>query len=284
MTGNMKMADLINSAPELLPVTERHGMSLGFGEATVEEWCSHEGKDDFTFLTICNIAVSETYRPLEAEIGKMRVADVTAFLRNSHDSYVYSLLPELERQISLVLVGRGESEKRVISEFFSKFKEGLGKHFKLEEDKIFPSLEALDRKGHGNEKIFRHEHGDIEEKIQDLINLLLKYVSYGSRDERVTELLAFLYRFREDLAIHSRIEDCLILPMIEGKLSPREKDILVCVARGMQNKEIAAKFDISVFTVMTHRKNITEKTGIKSIAGLTAYAILQGLIDIESIK
>ena len=68
------------------------------------------------------------------------------------------------------------------------------------------------------------------------------------------------------------------------ELSPREKEILVCVAKGMLNKEIAYKYNLSIFTVMTHRKNIAAKTGIKSIAGLTAYAILQGLIDIESIK
>ncbi|MBQ1865975.1 MAG: helix-turn-helix transcriptional regulator [Bacteroidales bacterium] len=74
-------------------------------------------------------------------------------------------------------------------------------------------------------------------------------------------------------------------PLADGKeLSPREKEILVCVAKGMLNKEIAYKYNLSIFTVMTHRKNITAKTGIKSIAGLTAYAILQGLIDIESIK
>ena len=69
-----------------------------------------------------------------------------------------------------------------------------------------------------------------------------------------------------------------------GELSPREKEILVCVAKGMLNKEIAFKYNISIFTVMTHRKNISAKTGIKSIAGLTAYAILQGMIDIEDIK
>ena len=284
MTGDMKMADLINSAPELLQITERLGMSLGFGESTVEEWCAHEGKDAFTYLAICNISTSSSYKPSEAEIEKMKAGDVMSFLRNSHDSYLYNLLPELDRQIALVLVDRGDSEKKVISEFFGKFKNELARHFKIEEEKIFPSLEVLNRKGQPNEKVFRHEHGDINEKIQDLINLLLKYVSYGTRKAQVTELLAFLYRFRKDLAIHSRIEDFLILPMIEGKLSPREKEILVCVAQGMQNKEIADKFGLSVFTVMTHRKNITEKTGIKSIAGLTAYAILQGLIDIESIK
>ena len=62
-------------------------------------------------------------------------------------------------------------------------------------------------------------------------------------------------------------------------LSVREKEILVCVAKGMINKEIADKYCISVHTVMTHRKNITKKTGIKTVAGLTLYALLNNLID-----
>lgn len=63
------------------------------------------------------------------------------------------------------------------------------------------------------------------------------------------------------------------------ELSSREKEILVCVARGMLNKEIADRFHISIHTVITHRKNITRKTGIKTVAGLTVYALLNNLID-----
>lgn len=67
----------------------------------------------------------------------------------------------------------------------------------------------------------------------------------------------------------------------EGEeLSQREKEILVCVAKGMLNKEIADTFNISIYTVITHRKNITRKTGIKTVAGLTVYALLNNLIDI----
>lgn len=68
-----------------------------------------------------------------------------------------------------------------------------------------------------------------------------------------------------------------------NELSSREKEILVSVAQGMLNKEIADKFNLSIYTVITHRKNITRKTGIKTVAGLTVYAILNGLIDINSI-
>ncbi len=71
----------------------------------------------------------------------------------------------------------------------------------------------------------------------------------------------------------------------EGEeLSAREKEILVCVAKGMLNKEIAYKYNISIYTVITHRKNITRKTGIKTVAGLTVYALLNNLIDASSIE
>lgn len=74
-------------------------------------------------------------------------------------------------------------------------------------------------------------------------------------------------------------------PKQDGEeLSAREKEILVCVARGMLNKEIADYYNISVYTVITHRKNITRKTGIKTVAGLTVYALLNNLIDYSSIE
>ena len=69
-----------------------------------------------------------------------------------------------------------------------------------------------------------------------------------------------------------------------GELSAREKEILVCVAKGMLNKEIADKLNLSIYTVITHRKNITRKTGIKTVAGLTVYALLNGLIDMSSVQ
>lgn len=62
------------------------------------------------------------------------------------------------------------------------------------------------------------------------------------------------------------------------ELSERESEVLVLVARGLSSKEIADQLNISVHTVNTHRKNITHKTGIKSVAGLAVYAMLHNLI------
>ncbi|QGY48204.1 hypothetical protein GM418_23920 [Maribellus comscasis] len=71
----------------------------------------------------------------------------------------------------------------------------------------------------------------------------------------------------------------------EGEeLSTREKEVLKLVALGNSNKIIADKLFISVHTVISHRKNITEKLGIKSISGLTVYAIINQVIDTENIN
>ncbi len=67
----------------------------------------------------------------------------------------------------------------------------------------------------------------------------------------------------------------------EEKLSEREKTILRYVALGHTNREIAGKLFISMHTVVTHRKNITRKLGIKTVSGLTVYAILNHLIDMD---
>ena len=63
------------------------------------------------------------------------------------------------------------------------------------------------------------------------------------------------------------------------ELSNRETDVLVALVKGLTNKEISDKLYISVHTVITHRKNIVRKTGIKSVSGLTVYALLNNLVD-----
>ena len=68
------------------------------------------------------------------------------------------------------------------------------------------------------------------------------------------------------------------------ELSNRESDVLVSVAKGMTNKEISDLLSISVHTVITHRKNIVKKTGIKSVAGLTVYALLNNLVEESEIN
>ena len=114
-------------------------------------------------------------------------------------------------------------------------------------------------------------------------------LTYASNDENV------LRQYDECIGIYdsaARIFQKLHNAIKESKenkselyeLSTRERDILVSVAKGKTNKEIADEFNISIYTVISHRRNISRKLGISSISGLTVYAIMNKLIDISSLQ
>jgi len=67
------------------------------------------------------------------------------------------------------------------------------------------------------------------------------------------------------------------------ELSDREKEVLVALTKGLANKEIADKLHISTHTVVSHRKNIVRKTGIKTVAGLTLYALFNNLVSQDDV-
>lgn len=69
----------------------------------------------------------------------------------------------------------------------------------------------------------------------------------------------------------------------QNVISEREIEVLKLLATGLSNKEIADKLNISINTVITHRKNITQKTGIKTISGLTIYAVLKNMISVDGV-
>lgn len=69
-----------------------------------------------------------------------------------------------------------------------------------------------------------------------------------------------------------------------SELSPRENEVLRLVATGYMNKEIADKLNISINTVLSHRKNISSKLGIKSVSGLSVYAMMNGYISENDLK
>ena len=89
--------------------------------------------------------------------------------------------------------------------------------------------------------------------------------------------------------IREKYEKLFSSPPVENSeepntLSTREKEIIACVVRGMTNKEIAQNLFLSAHTVITHRRNIARKLEIHSTAGLTIYAIMNKLVELDDIK
>lgn len=99
-----------------------------------------------------------------------------------------------------------------------------------------------------------------------------------------SELPMLCVRAAEDVLIEAA-DRCVRLigrnnevPLVRDELTPRETDVLRCIAKGLLNKEIADELHISINTVLTHRKNLTAKLGIKTVSGLSLYAMMNGLV------
>ena len=137
-----------------------------------------------------------------------------------------------------------------------------------------------------------------------LVNPTLMHVNVSSlRNEGTMALVALVYQYVEhdrlkqyDGVVDIRDSRAVIIETLAQaspgeadagrsnyELTKRETAVLVQLAQGKTNKEIADALNVSVHTVISHRKNITHKTGIKSVAGLTVYAMLNNLIDESSL-
>ncbi len=120
-------------------------------------------------------------------------------------------------------------------------------------------------------------------------SILLIALIYSLVDELLLQQFSATININDDLSRISKKLQTTNLDSIESKpenddLSDRENEILVSVVKGLTNKEIAEKHFISVHTVISHRKNIIRKTGIKSVSGLTVYALLNNLIKYEDVE
>ena len=300
-TPSMKMAELMNVSPALPGVLTRLGIPFGFGDETVEEVCRRQDIDPETFLLVCSVHAYGALPPKD-RIRKADLKDVLKYLRRSHTYYMDVAMEELTAALVNLTEPCDERHRNIIRKFFNEYKEELFKHLEYEENTVFPQAEAVLGHGRSTPDDYQENHSHVEEKLEDLKNLLMKYMPPVCGQQDIYRALSLISTLQEDLAKHILVEDGILVPIVNRRmhtdlesrfdtpgekgeeLSAREKEILVCVAKGLLNKEIADAENISIHTVITHRKNITRKTGIKTVAGLTVYALLNNLIDINTIE
>lgn len=285
-------------------------MTSCFGESTIGQVCARYGIDAATFCLICNVYSFSSYKPTAWEIALAKPEDVVFYLHASHNYYLDSALTVLEPKVEELLKACTAKQAGAVRMFFSEYESELRSHFRFEEEKVFPYIQKLVEGGAPEDfkiDMFKDNHSNVDEKLGDLKNIIMKSLPDTCDGNLRLDILDLICHLQRDLARHTCVEEDVLIPLVRRmenpslfrktlamekekdndvreELSEREKEILVCVAHGMLNKEIADQNNISIHTVISHRKNITRKTGIKTVAGLTVYAILNGLIDVNSIE
>ncbi len=299
------MIDLISDNYNVLQVLGSFGINMGFGDKTVKDVCKDNNVDSATFLAVVNYAVNGHYDKSMTE--KMDVPTLLHYLQANHKYYLDYQLPSVRKELEESLMPEDKLE-HLILDFYDAYASEVRKHMKYEEKTLFPYVQGLlegrQSKDYSIEFFSKH-HAQADVKLKELKNIIIKYLPGDNlRNNRLTATLYNLYNNEQWLLLHENVENEIFVPVIrsledrvaessgtaavrdtveaapgsDGILSSREKEVVVCVVKGMSNKEIADTLFISVNTVLTHRRNIARKLKIHSSAGLTIYAIANNLI------
>ncbi len=269
--GRLKMAEMIASNYDLILMLPRFGIPLGFGEKSVKEVCRDCGVDDHFFLTVCNIYTFDDYRPDDEEVSRIDNRLVAEHLRASHRYYLEERLPHLQHHLDHITEKAGQSGE-ILRKYYADYCREVREHVRKEEKNLDQILSNASTHSLSH---YMQSHDNIRDRLNDLTQIIYKYLPGERLNEEMMELVFDILQLSRDLEKHAMIEELLLVPPEDYNLSDREMEVLELVAQGLSSKEISSRLNIAVNTVNTHRKSITRKTGIKSVAGLAVYAMLK---------
>ena len=313
-----QMSGLISDDYRMLQILSRFGICLGFGDQSVEAACKACGVDCHTFLAVVNYVKNAGHAHVNELKEQVQLPDMLKYLRNSHAYFVEFRLPAIRRKlIASIDCAMHNQVAFLILKFYDEYAAEVQRHMEYENTHVHPYVEQL-LQGRLPKETFRelvneHEgnHASLEKSIAELKSIIIKYYPSEANAQLLNDALMDIYMVEEDLLMHCQLEDTLFAECVRhleaevresggsvgepeevesgesgnnDNLSEREKEVIVHVVRGMSNKEIAEQMFISPNTVMTHRRNIARKLNIRSAAGLTIYAIVNGLVKLEDVK
>ncbi len=293
-----RMYDLVNQNYPMLLVLNRFGISLGFGDKTIRQVCEENKVDTATFLAVVNLFIHK--EKVDLKDNSISIDSLIQYLKNSHKYFLDYRLPTIRAKLLQAIESVNKDVSVTIIRFFDEYAADIRHHMEDEDRSVFPNIKKIlanDKAETRNANILIRQHDHLENNISELKNIIIKY--YPAESDDLSSVLFDIFLCEQDLSTHILIEDQLIVPLIKKEntakkesaprelseqLSQREKEVVICVAKGMSNKQIADTLFLSTHTVITHRKNIAAKLQIHSPSGLTVYAIVNKLVNLEDIK
>lgn len=218
------MADVIGRDQRALVLMPRFGINFGFGDKTIKQLCADYDIDTGFFLMMVNSFLYPHYFP-----GKrLKTADVRLllfYLAATHDYYMREHIPALQKLFERFLSGDNTAAGQQLSVFFADYISEVVDHIEYEEKVVFPYIEELLSTGrHENLTSdnnaysighFAEKHNNIEEKLSDLRSLLIKYYPTNDKTYVRIQMLKSLHELEQDLINHARLEDKILIPLVE---------------------------------------------------------------------
>ena len=214
------MCDLVCDRYPVLLIMSRFGIALGFGDKTIGEVCLDSGVDTATFLAVVNMH-SDDKAPDPETIS---VAALVGYLRNSHVYFLDFRLPGIRRKLIEAIDCSRNDVAFAILRFFDEYVAEVQRHMTYEEQTVFPYVESLlsgEKNAAYSIDIFRRQHDQVEAKLRELKNIIIKYYPEKENNNLLNAVLFDIFNCEQDLATHCQVEDYMFVPavaQIERKL------------------------------------------------------------------
>lgn len=216
-TAHTRISDVILGSSAALLIISRFGIPLGLGDQSIGQVCIEHGVDIKTFLLLLNSSIIDSYEATPELIASVHLDSLLKYLTNSHSYFLDFRLPLIRQRLLSAMSNCPQDLMYVIRRFFDEYAEEVRKHMSYEDRVVFPyarKLMAGERDSHYNIGIFIKRHDQIELKITELKNLLIKYYIAPTGYE-MTSVLNDIFSVEVDLAGHNYIEDTIFTPFIE---------------------------------------------------------------------
>ena len=220
----MKMADIIGSDKRALVLLPRFGIELGFGDLTIKEVCASRNINLDFFLLMINVFLNKNFFPNE-KLHSVDVDLLLSYLENSHKYYLEERIPYLEKLLNEFKQNVSHPATKQLEKFFNQYIVEVKEHLAYEDQTAFRYVAKLSDYIKRNKTgvfeidyrigVFEERHDNIEEKLSDLKNLLIKYFPATNDRYIRIRILNELMDFEEDLINHARIEDKVLIPIVE---------------------------------------------------------------------
>ncbi|MDR2680157.1 MAG: hemerythrin domain-containing protein [Tannerella sp.] len=217
-TKKMKLADLISANHNLILMLPRFGILLGFGDKSVAEVCAKYNIPADFFLLICNVYSFDTYIPDEKTVVATDMRLLIPYLRASHKYYLTERLPHIEQHLNRIAGDIDGKYGNVLKRFFAGYKNEVSEHFMYEEETVFPYIEALvSGRPCGEYRIhdFEKAHNDIEDKLNDLMQIIFKYLPGTVSQGDSIGVVFDIFELSSDLNKHALIEEKVLVPYVK---------------------------------------------------------------------
>ena len=179
--------------------------------------CKLNNVDLDFFLLVCNTHTFSDYLPSKKQIRLLNIDSLINYLNRSHNYYINNRINDIKSKLTNLGQLCKSEHFHIINSFFEEYREEVIKHFQYEERVVFPYIVEL---VNGNTKDIFHiiqyeeNHSNIDDKLSDLKNILIKYLpeEYDSKERE--DLLTEIFLFEEDLTKHTIIEDKILIPFV----------------------------------------------------------------------